>query len=152
MPLQIDLILPPFSDKFVNEFLVTTREIFSDESDDWYESRKWRLENMPDVACFAAYNDHKMIAFKAGYATTYNLYYSWLGGVVPEFRNKGIATQLMLKQHEWLETTRFKTVETHVEQANKSMIQINQKCGLDIIGLYMSNKDPYFIMRKKFEK
>jgi ribosomal protein S18 acetylase RimI-like enzyme len=152
MTINIKLIEPPFSDEFICDFLRCTKAIFPNENDEWYESRKWRLLSMPDMSCFVAYKEESMIGYKVGYATTYNIYYSWLGGVDPKYRRQGIATQLSQKQNEWLLTTRFKTVETHVEQDNKAMIIINQKCGLDIVGLYLSNLDPYFIMRKKIEK
>lgn len=43
----------------------------------------------------------EIIAYKVGYEISPGVFYSWIGGVVPEFRRKGIATLLRRKQEEW---------------------------------------------------
>lgn len=63
-----------------------------------------------------------------------------------------IAKELMIEQHHWLKVQGFSEVETHLSQNNTAMINLNQKCGMQITGLYMNDEKPYFIMRKKIEK
>ncbi|WP_460224765.1 GNAT family N-acetyltransferase [Aurantivibrio infirmus] len=46
--------------------------------------------------------DNQPVAFKLGYEIDNNEFYSWLGGVIPEHRARGIAKQLMFKQEAWV--------------------------------------------------
>ncbi len=139
----------PFSDTFISEFMRATKVIFGDKAEeDWLDSLKWRLEQMPDVTVFITEIDSRLVGFKAGYATASDRYYSWLGGVDPDFRRQGIAKKLMNQQHEWLYTSRFQLLETHVEQNNKVMVQLNLGSGLAITGFFLKDSKPNFVMQK----
>lgn len=138
-----------FSEAFVSEFRELTKRIFGKAADEsWLDSLKWRLERMPDVSVFVAETDSRWIGFKAGYAIAQDRYYSWLGGVDPDFRKRGVAKELMGEQHKWLRGTRFQLLETHVEQDNSAMIQLNIDSGLRITGLFLKDDKPYFVMQK----
>lgn len=150
MTVEIKLILPPFSDKFVEDFISLNESIF--EGDQFPEGIKWRMKNMPRTSVFIAKDGDKMIAFKAGYAITINKYNSWLGGVDPEYRKQGIAKKLMIEQHHWLKEQGFSEVETHVYQQNQDMIYLNQKCGMIISGMFLKGEKPFLLMTKKIEK
>lgn len=124
--------------------------IFGETADkDWLASRRWRLENMPDVTVFVEERDSRLIGYKAGYAMTDTRYYSWLGGVDPAFRRQGIARRLMHRQHEWLGRSRFRLIETHVAQDNKAMVRLNLDSGLDITGFFLKDGKPYYVMQKE---
>lgn len=150
--MTIKLIQSPFSDKFVSDFIALTRRLFPEGTDDWIGGVEWRLKNMPDVTVFAAYSEDDLIAYKGGYATAHDRYYSWLGGVDEPHRKQGIATSLMKEQHQWLKTSRFKSLENHVAQNNANMVQLNQKYDFSITGLFLKNEKPYFIMSKVIEE
>ena len=45
------------------------------------------------------YDNDKMIAYKIGYERSRENFYSWIGGIDPEFRRMGIARELMDRQH-----------------------------------------------------
>lgn len=140
----------PFSGTFVSEFRELTKRIFGAAADEsWLDSLKWRLERMPDVSVFVAEADSRWTGFKAGYAIAQDRYYSWLGGVDPDFRKQGVAKELMSQQHIWLRGSRFRLLETHVEQDNDAMIQPNLKSGLNITGLFLKDGKPYFLMQKR---
>lgn len=148
--MSVDLLQAPFSLAFLSDFIETTKRIFGhDAGSDWLGSLKWRLENMPDVTVFAATKETHLVGFKAGYATAEDRYYSWLGGVDPDFRGLGIAKELMTRQHQWLSGSRFRLLETHVEQDNERMIQLNLDGGLNVVGLFLKDGKPYFMMQKK---
>ncbi len=139
----------PFSDTFISEFVDLVQRVFGDEADkEWLDSLKWRLEEMPDVTVFLAEKESLLIGFKVGYAATDRRYYSWLGGIDPNFRKQGVAKKLMTQQHEWLCNSRFQIIETHVAQKNKAMIQLNLDSGLAITGMFMKKNEPNFIMQK----
>ena len=146
----VNLIEAPFSKTFSSEFTHVTKVIFGDDAaQDWLDSLKWRLEKMPDVTVFMAKIDSRPVGFKAGYATAHDRYYSWLGGVDPDFRRRGIATKLMAQQHGWLRKSRFKLLETHVEQDNTAMVQLNLNNGLAITGFFLKDGRPNFVMQKR---
>ncbi len=150
MNIDIQFIQPPFSNEFIQDFIELNEKMF--DGDQFADGIKWRLQNMPDVGVFVVKDCDKMIGVKAGYAVTYDRYHSWLGGIHPDYRQQGLAKKLMDSQHDWLRQTRFNVVETHVAQNNRNMIELNQKCGLSITGIYVSNEKPCFIMQKKIEK
>lgn len=54
--------------------------------------------------------DERPVAFKLGYAMNDTDFYSWLGGVEPNYRSQGIAKQLMLKQEAWVKNEGYKTL------------------------------------------
>ncbi len=148
--MAIKLSEAPFSEAFISEFTGMAERVFGGAADrSWLDSLKWRLERMPDVTVFVAEAGSRPAGFKAGYAIAQDRYYSWLGGVDPDFRRRGIAKELMSEQHNWLHGSRFRLLETHVEQDNSAMIQLNLESGPNITGLFSKDGKPYFVMQKK---
>lgn len=146
--MKTHLIEAPFSDAFIAQFVDISQRVFEQSADQaWLDALHWRLEKMPDVTVFVAEVDGTLVGYKAGYATHPNRYYSWLGGVDPEFRGQGIGKLLMDQQHA---SSRFKSVETHVAQDNAAMVQLNLKSGLTITGMFSKEGEPNFIMKKVF--
>ena len=47
------------------------------------------------------------VGFKVGFEMTTTLFYSWIGGVIPEYRKHGIAARLMKQQHQLAEEAGF---------------------------------------------
>ncbi len=145
----ITLLQPPFSATRLEGFRQITASVFAeDASPDWLSSLAWRLENMPDVTIFHAEEDGKPVGFKAGYASAHTRYYSWLGGIVPGFRRRGLARALMEAQHAWLLASRFNQVECHVDQDNTAMIELNVKSGMTVAGSFLKDGHPTIILQK----
>ena len=80
---------------------------------------------MPDVSALLAIAAGSIVGYKVGYAKSQRKYYSWLGGVDPEFRRRGIASELMQRQHEWIAARGYTVVETAADQNNTAMAQVN---------------------------
>lgn len=59
----------------------------------------------------------KPVGFKLGYEINSNEFYSWLGGVEPEFRSRGIAHRLLLEQEKWVIENGYK--ELSVKSMNR---------------------------------
>lgn len=95
----------------------------------------WRLEHMPSASVACASEAGRLVGFKAGYAMGRGRYYSWLGGVHPDFRRRGIAAELMRQQHAWLRERGFETVETAANRDNLAMIRANLDHGFTVCGL-----------------
>ena len=145
--MDLRLLQTPFSETFAAEFISLTELAFQNEaSQNWTNGLNWRLQNMPDVTVFAMFNADNLIGYKAGYATGYDRYYSWLGAVHPDFQRQGIARRLMQAQHNWLSASRFTLLETQVSESNKAMLELNLSGGFQISGEFSKKGEPYLIL------
>ena len=148
--MQYQFLTPPFHPSFYKDYVALSEAAFGHSvSEKWTHSVKWRLDIMPDLTVLLAKSDNHLIGYKAGYATAYNRYYSWMGAVHPDFRRQGIARKLMEMQHEWIDRSRFKLLETQVAKSNIAMIKLNGEAGLKASGVKVSKTGaPYLIMEK----
>lgn len=94
----------------------------------------WRFAHMPVFSCFCAADGARIVGFKAGYALKAGHYYSWLGGVDPDYRRQGIANELMFRQHSWLREQGYEVVETGAVQDNHGMSTLNLQSGFTVVG------------------
>ncbi|NMH66685.1 GNAT family N-acetyltransferase [Shewanella salipaludis] len=49
--------------------------------------------------------------FKLGYALDDNTFYSWLGGVLPDFRQLGLGKALLTCQEDWARTRGYRNIQ-----------------------------------------
>jgi ribosomal protein S18 acetylase RimI-like enzyme len=131
MNIEATLHSAPFGSNLIEDLAALGLLVFG-ESD---LALAWRLSNMPDVSVFCARSQSRLVGFKAGYAMTERRYYSWLGGVHPDFRRRGIASALMDRQHAWLVERGYAVVETAANQENHAMAQANLRHGFSVCGL-----------------
>jgi predicted GNAT superfamily acetyltransferase len=75
------------------------------------------------------YEDEKIVGFKVGYERDPGVFYSWMGGVHPNYRGKGIASILMKHQHDWAREAGFEKVHTRTDSRFPEMIKLNKKFG-----------------------
>lgn len=118
------------TEDLLQEVTSLSNQIFGSPNIDY----TWRLKNMPCVSIFYAEHENLLVGFKAGYAIAEHKYYSWLGGVHPDFRNKGIANQLSTMQHQWLVLNGYSTIETSCREGNSAMARVNLRNGLTVVG------------------
>lgn len=96
-----------------------------------------------------AYFNEQPAGFKIGYGQDSELFYSWTGGVHPNFRKRGIAEALMQKQHEWCRKKNYKVIETRTRNKFPEMINLNLKHQFQIVGTFTdTDKEPKIILRK----
>jgi predicted GNAT superfamily acetyltransferase len=96
-----------------------------------------------------AYVDQRPVGFKIGYGQDPELFYSWTGGVLPQFRKMGIANTLMVKQHEWCKQNGYSIIETRTRNKFPEMIALNMKFNFQIVGTFTdTDKSPKIILRK----
>jgi predicted GNAT superfamily acetyltransferase len=93
-------------------------EFFQPYSEKSYEER---LEGVAHLILIATVDD-KPVGFKVGYCRYgRETFYSWMGGVLDQYRRKGIATKLADEQETWAKTQGFiKVVFKNKEQVNKN--------------------------------
>ncbi|MEB2776996.1 GNAT family N-acetyltransferase [Algoriphagus sp. D3-2-R+10] len=69
-----------------------------------------RLENRVHLPLVAEIQD-ELAGFKVGYVSDNpNIFYSWMGGVVPKFRREGVATALAVYQESWARNNGFEKI------------------------------------------
>lgn len=108
----------------------------------------WRIRNMPQLTVVGARFGKQLVGFKTGYAVTSRRYYSWLGGVHPDFRRAGLARKLMQMQHDWIRDNGFSSVETKVLEDNAAMRELNAAAGFVQVGNKLTGDTNKLILRK----
>lgn len=132
MAIEYRLDLPPWTPDYLDDVCRLNSLVFGPVDPDYVT---WRMDRMPDVTSLSALHDGALVGFKLGYAMTRNRYYSWLGGVHPEFRGQGIADELMQRQHDWIARHGYSVVETAADQGNIAMARVNLRHGFSVCGL-----------------
>ncbi len=108
------------------------------------------LENHSGFALHKALVDDTLVGFKLGYQHSLTTFYSWLGGIDPQYRGLGIASDLLKAQHDWCKEKGFQRIQTKTKNKWREMIILNVKAGFDIIGTYTDTKgEPKLILEKK---
>ncbi len=94
-------------------------------------------------------NPKKHIGFKFGYEKDDgSVFYSWLGGVLPEYRGYKASKLLMKSQHNWCKEMVFFQVETKCRLNKVQMMAVNLKSGFEFYGTE-EGKHNKLIFRKK---
>jgi len=130
--IDYDTVLPPYGSSFVDELHQLAAEAFDDLD---RAELSWRLSAMPNASVHAA-RDGQLVGFKIGYAVAKERYHSWLGAVRGPWRRQGIAFGLMERQHAWLRSQGYTSVETTTIPLNMPMLGLNLRVGFRVIGSY----------------
>jgi len=93
--------------------------------------------------------DGQVVGFKFGYEQEDGVFYSWLGGVHPNFQGRGIANALMVAQHEEAKKRGYNRIRTYSQNHRKSMMIANLKHGFDIVGTFTDKKGRHKIIFEK---
>jgi len=93
---------------------------------------KKRLVGVPHLI-LTAYTDDIPIGFKIGYKrNNESSFYSWMGGVLPEYRRLGVAKILADHQESWAKNKGYKTIRLKTRSKHKSMLSFSLKRGFTI--------------------
>ncbi|WP_047982348.1 GNAT family N-acetyltransferase [Ornithinibacillus contaminans] len=135
------------NEEMVDQIVALHTTVFG-ESDDL----PGRMSEKPNLRIDVAIDDEKLVGYKIGYALNREQFYSWLGGVDPGYRNKGIASELMKQQHEFIRESGYYSVQTKTKNQWRSMLILNIKSGFYIIGTFTDSLgEPKIILEKKLQ-
>lgn len=134
----------PESD-LLNQILNLQENIFKDS--DTFVSR---AQSKPKVLFTVGIEKDEVVGYKIGYELESDSFYSWLGGVNVNHRNKGVASKLMIQQHLYLKEKGYRIVQTKTKNKWRNMLILNIKNGFDVIGTYTdSSGEPKIILEKR---
>ncbi|MER2039857.1 MAG: GNAT family N-acetyltransferase [Solibacillus sp.] len=108
-----------------------------------------KLQNRNNFLAILAIVDGKVAAFKFGYEQPDGAFYSWLGGVHPNYQRLGIAAACMEAQHNWCRGKGYKLVRTYGRNEKKAMLIVNLKAGFNIIKTFVDDKGRHKIVFEK---
>jgi len=145
MRISISLASTPIEETLLVEFVSLTCKLFGDYGE---REGSWRLTHMPEATLWQARASEQLVGFKAGYALTRNRYYSWLGAVLPAYRGQGIASQLMIAQHQWVTSKGYESIETSAREENRIMRNLNIENGFTEVGKRSRGSDIDIIYEK----
>jgi len=92
-----------------------------------------RLKHRLSLALVAE-KEGELLGFKVGYQTdTADVFYSWMGGVRPEFRKHGIADALAEFQESWARERGFRSIYFKTRNRFPAMISFGLNRGFRII-------------------
>ena len=80
-----------------------------------------RLSNRPHLILRADMGK-KAVGFKIGYQIEEGIFYSWVGGVLPDFRREGVARALANEMEAWLRTHDYHTLRMKTHNQFRNML------------------------------
>lgn len=89
-----------------------------------------RFREVPHLL-LVAYEDDRAMGFKAGYERE-GYFYSWMGGVHPDFRRKGVALALAEAQEAWARKQGYSSVTFKTRNRLKAMLCFALQRGFNI--------------------
>lgn len=93
--------------------------------------------------------DNVVTGFKFGYEHEDGAFYSWLGGVHPEYQRRGIAKSLMARQHELVKALGYSVIRTYSRNEKMAMLILNLQSGFQIKSTFIDDKGWHKIVLEK---
>lgn len=136
----------------LNDIFVLEEKVFGKPMSKDKISRQ--LSTKHNMSILIAYDGTEPVAYKVGFERSQRIYYSWIGGVSPDYRGKGLAKELMKRQHQLAKEKSYKVVCTQTNNSYKEMLILNLKYGFEIKGTIQSTGDDYLtiILEKSLEE
>lgn len=138
--------LTPESRAIINRIGRSCFEIWDDAHLDQRTAGKKKLH----IAL--GYFEGEAVAFKIGYELTKSTYYSWLGGVDPNYHRFGFAMALAEEQHQWCVGEGFSVIQTKCLNFNLPMLRLNLKTGFLVIDTELTEQGLKLILEKRIRE
>lgn len=87
------------------------------------------------------YVEGELSGFKLGYALTEDVFYSWLGGILPDFRKLGLARELLANQEAWVKQHGYHAIEVKTRNCFPAMLNMLISNSYQITTLEQQDED-----------
>lgn len=111
-----------------------------------------RLNNVPNLILIA-FDGEKPVGFKVGYEKERDgSFYSWMGGVLPEYRRYGIAKRLADTQETWTKEKGYQAIRFKTRNRHTAMLQFALNNGFYLIAVEPREKlaEYRIVLEKRF--
>lgn len=98
-----------------------------------------RLEGKSYLALLAR-DGERIVGYKIGHAQTQDRFYSWVGGVHPDYRGRGLAREMMRRQERWCQKHGYTSISVKSENRFRGMLIFLLKEGYDIESLSINGQ------------
>ncbi len=113
------------------------------------EKIRQKFQAHPNQLLLTARIEGQVVGFKWGYALDPKTFYSWLGGVDPQWRDLGLAQEMIDHQEKWCRDQGFEKIQTKGMNQWPEMISLNLKNGYQITGIQGSGDKLKILMEKR---
>ncbi|MFQ6677643.1 MAG: GNAT family N-acetyltransferase [Fidelibacterota bacterium] len=104
------------------------------EFDQPFELEEYQIRLKNNHLILTALFHNKPVGFKIGYDRFEDgSFYSWMGGVLPEYRKKGIAKMLADYQEKWAVENGYSAIRLKTRKKYKAMVAFSLKQGFKIL-------------------
>lgn len=141
-----DIIIADPTKKQLQLLVNLYSSIFEDAQIDFFIER---IKQKKDVLSIIAYENDIPIGFKIGYQYNQTVFYSWVGGVLPKYRKRKVASTLAFSQEKWAKKKGYSKLRTKSMNRFKPMLIFNLKNGFDIIQVYTNESKQTKIVFEK---
>ena len=107
------------------------------------------IEGRQDVLALIAHLEGNPVGYKVGYRYKPGRYYSWTGGVLPDYRRSGVARRMQDWQHGWCRSRGYKFIEFNSFNKFREMLLFGLSSGFVPVGVSW-RKEKELVIR--FEK
>lgn len=92
----------------------------------------------------------RAVAFKIACTDAPSRLHSWRGGVLPDWRRRGLARELIRRQHRWARDQGFREITMATRNRTRGMLLLAIQEGFDVTGVRLSGQDePLILLRKR---
>ncbi|RJP38590.1 MAG: GNAT family N-acetyltransferase [Phycisphaerales bacterium] len=94
-----------------------------------------RFKGRHNVCMMVASVEDAAVGFNLGFELTPSTYFSWLCGVLPDYRRAGIASQLLEGQRAWAADHGYVSIRFECANQHRPMLHAAITQGYDLVGL-----------------
>ena len=108
------------------------------------------LTGRRNLSVLLAVDGDEVCGYKVGFEHSPEIFHSFIGGVRPAWRRRGIARALMAEQHHLLRKLGYTRVRTHTTNASRNMLLLDIESGFDVVGVqFKAGADVLVIVLEK---
>lgn len=108
-----------------------------------------QAEGKQDLIALIAHLESNPVGYKVGYRESPGVFYSWTGGVLPDYRGEGIARRLQEYQHTMLRARGYRAVRFDTFNKFREMLLFGLSTGFVPIGLELKPENEICIKFRK---